>query len=153
MILCGLVNSDPTLVTATLNNLSAIVKTRAPLAHKILSAVMSFNPLAIVAKANTVGNRLMMQCMEKTVRILLLNIARYADATLFATPFHPCIFIYVTGGFITDLEQCESKRTVHGQDFAAHSASFTGENRGARGAFAEEAGPATRDRSNKTYES
>lgn len=88
MILCGLVNSDPTLVTATLNNLSAIVKTRAPLAHKILSAVMSFNPLAIVAKANTVGNRLMMQCMEKTVRILLLNIARYADATLFAAHLH-----------------------------------------------------------------
>lgn len=152
MILCGLVNSDPTLVTATLNNLSAIVKTRAPLAHKILSAVMSFNPLAIVAKANTVGNRLMMQCMEKTVRILLLNIARYNDA-LFAAPFHPCISIYVTGEFIADVEQCEPKRTVHGQDFAAHSTSFTGENRGARGAFAEEAGPTTRDGSNKTYES
>lgn len=38
---------------------------------------MSFNPLAIVAKANTIKNRMMMQCMEKTVRILLLNIARY----------------------------------------------------------------------------
>lgn len=68
--------SDPALITATLNNLSVIVKTRAPLAHKILSAVMNFNPLAIIAKANTVKNRLMMQCMEKTVRVLLMNIAR-----------------------------------------------------------------------------
>lgn len=128
MILCGLVNSDPTLVTATLNNLSAIVKTRAPLAHKILSAVMSFNPLAVVAKANTVGNRLMMQCMEKTVRILLLNIARYAGAALSHFFIHTCV---CNGGLMADVEQSQPKWTIHGQDFAAYPTPLTSENRGA----------------------
>ena len=73
-----IINSDATLITATLNNLAQLIKTRNPIAPKIVSAVLSFNPLAIVSRSNTIQNRLMMQCMEKTVRVLLLNIVRYA---------------------------------------------------------------------------
>lgn len=75
-----IINSDATLITATLNNLAQLVKTRSPIAAKIVSAVLSFNPLAIVSRSNTIQNRLMMQCMEKTVRVLLLNIVRYAKS-------------------------------------------------------------------------
>ncbi|RPB02356.1 hypothetical protein L873DRAFT_1826757 [Choiromyces venosus 120613-1] len=71
-----IINSDATLTTATLNNLAQLVKTRSPIAAKIVSTVLSFNPLAIVTRSNTIQNRLMMQCMEKTVRVLLLNIVR-----------------------------------------------------------------------------
>ncbi|KAG0130974.1 hypothetical protein HOY82DRAFT_353650 [Tuber indicum] len=69
-------SSDATLIVATLNNLAQLVKTRNPIAAKIVGAVLSFNPLAIVSRSNTIQNRLMMQCMEKTVRVLLLNIVR-----------------------------------------------------------------------------
>lgn len=46
---------------------------------------------------------------------------------------------------MTDVEQSQPKWTIHGQDFAAYPTPLTSENRSARGAFAEEAGPATRD--------
>ncbi|KAL7270748.1 hypothetical protein RUND412_006537 [Rhizina undulata] len=68
--------SDPVLITATLNNLASLVKTRTPIAPKVVSAVLGFNPLAIAARSPSAHNRLMMQCMEKTVRVLLLNIMR-----------------------------------------------------------------------------
>ncbi|CAZ79906.1 unnamed protein product [Tuber melanosporum] len=71
-----IISSDATLIVATLNNLAQLVKTRNPIAAKIVGAVLSFNPLAIVSRSNTIQNRLMMQCMEKTVRVLLLNIVR-----------------------------------------------------------------------------
>ncbi|PWW79228.1 hypothetical protein C7212DRAFT_288366 [Tuber magnatum] len=71
-----IINSDATLTTATLNNLAQLIKTRSPIAAKIVNAVLSFNPLAIVSRSSTIQNRLMMQCMEKTVRVLLLNIVR-----------------------------------------------------------------------------
>ncbi|CUS08643.1 unnamed protein product [Tuber aestivum] len=61
-----IINSDATLTTATLNNLAQLIKTRIPIAAKIMNAVFSFNPLAIVSRSNTIQNRLMMQCMEKT---------------------------------------------------------------------------------------
>lgn len=69
--------SDPSLATATLNNLSAIIKTRPPMASKIINAVLSFNPLAGAARGLTIGNRLLMVSMEKTARVLLLNVVRY----------------------------------------------------------------------------
>ncbi|TGZ80924.1 hypothetical protein EX30DRAFT_341248 [Ascodesmis nigricans] len=69
-------NSEPTVITATLNNLAVIIKTRPPLAPKVLMAVMNFNPFSGIGKPLTTQNRLMMLCMEKTVRILLMNILR-----------------------------------------------------------------------------
>lgn len=67
--------SEPTLVTAAVNNLAHIIKTRPPLASKVLGAAMAFNPFQ--RKQVTVESRLMMLSMEKTIRALLLNIARF----------------------------------------------------------------------------
>lgn len=64
-------------MTATLNCLSILIKSRSSIANKILNAILYFNPLNTVAKNPTAKNKLMAKCVEKTVRILLLNFIRY----------------------------------------------------------------------------
>jgi hypothetical protein len=72
--------SEPTLVTAAINNLGVLVKTRPPLGLKVLSAVMTFNPFT--RKQLTVKSRLMMLSMEKTIRVLLMNIVRFVRSRI-----------------------------------------------------------------------
>ncbi|KAF8467718.1 hypothetical protein BDZ91DRAFT_782414 [Kalaharituber pfeilii] len=67
---------DPLLMTSTLNCLSVLIKTRSSISAKILSAVLSFNPLSAAMKTPTLQNKLMAKCIEKTVRVLLLNLIR-----------------------------------------------------------------------------
>jgi len=73
-------SSEPTLITATLNNLAALVKTRPPLAQKVIGAVLGFNPFSKMPRTITVHDRLMAISMEKTVRIMLLNVVRYVKS-------------------------------------------------------------------------
>ncbi|KAI5789153.1 hypothetical protein EDC01DRAFT_717765 [Geopyxis carbonaria] len=68
--------SEPALITATINNLGPIIKTRPPLVAKVLNSVMSFNPFNGITRPITVQNRLLMISMEKTIRSLCLHIMR-----------------------------------------------------------------------------
>lgn len=77
-------HSEPTLITATLNNLAPLVKTRPPLAQRIIGAVLAFNPFARMPGTISVQDRLVMISVEKTVRVMLLNIMRNNQQTPFA---------------------------------------------------------------------
>ncbi|KAF8242187.1 hypothetical protein K440DRAFT_591226 [Wilcoxina mikolae CBS 423.85] len=68
--------SEPILIAATLNNLAPLVKTRPPLAQKVIAAVLAFNPFAEIPPSISIHDRLMIISIEKTVRALLLNIVR-----------------------------------------------------------------------------
>jgi symplekin len=57
--------------------LAVVVKTRPPLAAKVVGAVIGFNPFAGASPPVTVQDRLIMVSIEKTVRIMLLNVMRY----------------------------------------------------------------------------
>jgi symplekin len=76
--ICSVTNDDsePTLITATLNNLAPLVKTRPPLAQKVVAAVLAFNPFAGAPRLISIHDRLMIISIEKTVRVLLMNVMR-----------------------------------------------------------------------------
>ncbi|KAF8544419.1 hypothetical protein BDD12DRAFT_815871 [Trichophaea hybrida] len=68
--------SEPILIVATLNNLAPLVKTRPPLAQKVIAAVLAFNPFAEIPPSISVHDRLVIISFEKAVRALLMNIVR-----------------------------------------------------------------------------
>lgn len=70
--------SEPTLITATINNLAHLVKTRPPLAQKVINAVIAYNPFSgISSRPITVHDHLMLRSIEKTIRVMMMNIMRY----------------------------------------------------------------------------
>ena len=77
--LLTLIYRDVLLITATLNCLSVLVKTRSSLSSRILNAVLSFNPLSLALKNPSTRTKLLAKCIEKTVRIFLLNLIRYMN--------------------------------------------------------------------------
>lgn len=69
-------NSDALLVTATLNCLGCLIRTRASIANKIVSTVLNFNPLKLANSPMTPSLKVMVKSMERTVRALLLNVVK-----------------------------------------------------------------------------
>jgi symplekin len=65
------VDSDSLLVTATLNGLGGLMRTRVTVANRILNAVINFNPFRLASSPLTPANKLIMRSMEKTVVIFL----------------------------------------------------------------------------------
>ena len=75
--------SDALLVTATLNGLGGLMRTRATVANRILNAVLNFNPFRLANSPMTPANKMMIRSMEKTVVIFLQHILkRYAHHLL-----------------------------------------------------------------------
>ncbi|EKG22268.1 Armadillo-like helical protein [Macrophomina phaseolina MS6] len=68
--------SDALLVTATLNCLGCLIRTRASIANKIVSTVLNFNPLKLANSPMTPSLKVMVKSMERTVRALLLNVVK-----------------------------------------------------------------------------
>ena len=68
--------SDAVLVTATLNCLSVLIRTRQSIASKVLSAVLNFNPLKRLNSPMTPTVRVQINSIERTTRALLMNIYR-----------------------------------------------------------------------------
>jgi len=66
-------------VTATLNSLGSLVKTRASVANKIISTVLNYNPLLLAQTTPvTAKNKVMVRSMTRTVIVFLKNIlAKY----------------------------------------------------------------------------
>jgi symplekin len=63
--------SDALLVTATLNGLGGLLRTRPSVANRILNAVINFNPFRLANSPMTPTNKMMMRSMEKTVVVFL----------------------------------------------------------------------------------
>lgn len=68
--------SDAVLVTATLNCLSILIRTRQSVTNKIVSAVLSFNPLKDTSSALTPKAKVQIKAMERTTRALLTHVYR-----------------------------------------------------------------------------
>lgn len=76
-------DSDALVVTATLNSLGTLVKTRASIANKIVSTVLNFNPLILAQSTPvTTKNKVMVRSMARTTMTFLKNIiAKYVMHT------------------------------------------------------------------------
>lgn len=66
--------SDALLIDATLNSLSILIRARPPISHKILLAILSYNPLKLANSPMTPKLRVMVKSMEKTTRMLLIHV-------------------------------------------------------------------------------
>lgn len=68
------------MIDATLNCVAPLIRTRPPIANKILSAILNFNPLKQANSPMTPKMRVMVKSMERTTRALLMNVnKRSAD--------------------------------------------------------------------------
>lgn len=69
-------SSDVLLVTATLNSLGGLIRTRASIANKILNYVLNFNPLKLASSPMNLRTRLLVRSLERTTRSLLLFVIK-----------------------------------------------------------------------------
>ncbi|KAL3417574.1 mRNA cleavage and polyadenylation specificity factor complex subunit [Phlyctema vagabunda] len=67
-------SSDAILVDATLNTLPILIRARPQIANKILNVILNFNPLKLANSPMTPKLRVMVKSMEKTTRLLLINV-------------------------------------------------------------------------------
>ena len=69
--------SQPILIDATLNCLMLLIRSRQSIVNKIISTVLSFNPLKNV-RASTMGprERIVLRSLERNTRLFLMNIVR-----------------------------------------------------------------------------
>ncbi|EON64294.1 hypothetical protein W97_03525 [Coniosporium apollinis CBS 100218] len=68
--------SDPLLITATLNSLGSLTRSRASIATKIISTVLNFNPFRLVKPPVTTKMKVVVRSIERTTRALLQNFAK-----------------------------------------------------------------------------
>ncbi|MCJ1434683.1 hypothetical protein MMC27_004052 [Xylographa pallens] len=77
-------SSDAVLINATLNCLSILVRTRGSIANKIVSTVLSFNPLKLANTPMSPKSKVHIKSMERTTRAFLMNIYRRNENGPFA---------------------------------------------------------------------
>jgi len=63
-------------VTATLNSLGSLVRTRASIASKIVSTILNFNPLQLANNAMTSKDKVVVRSIAKTTMAFLTNIVK-----------------------------------------------------------------------------
>ena len=68
--------SNALLVNPTLNCLGVLIRSRQSVSNKIISAILSFNPLKQVNSPMTPRIKVQVKSMERTTRALLVNILR-----------------------------------------------------------------------------
>ncbi|OCK96924.1 uncharacterized protein K441DRAFT_656220 [Cenococcum geophilum 1.58] len=83
--------SDALLVTATLNSLGTLIRSRPSISNKIISTVLNFNPLKLANSPMTPKVKVMVKSMERTTRALLLNIIKKSPEN----PLNPRIHQYL----------------------------------------------------------
>ncbi|KAI9681165.1 MAG: hypothetical protein M1817_002447 [Caeruleum heppii] len=83
--------SDAVLVTATLNCLGVLIRSRPSIANKIVSTILNFNPLKQAKAPMTPEKKVLVKAMERTTRALLLNV----NKTNPTSPLAPRIQQYV----------------------------------------------------------
>lgn len=84
-------DSDALIVTATLNSLATLVRTRASIANKIVSTVLAFNPFALAQAHSpyTTKTKLMVRSITRTVIAFLFNITKKHPQHPLAARVHP----------------------------------------------------------------
>jgi hypothetical protein len=70
------IGSDALLVTATLNSLGVLIKSRATIANKIINSVLMFNPLRFGHHPVDSKTRIIIRSLERTIRALIVNILK-----------------------------------------------------------------------------
>ncbi|KAL9627585.1 MAG: hypothetical protein Q9204_006463, partial [Flavoplaca sp. TL-2023a] len=75
---------DVILVTATLNCLGTLIRTRQNAANKIITAILNFNPLKQTGSPMTPKLKVQIKSMEKTTRMVLMNVLRRNENGPFA---------------------------------------------------------------------
>lgn len=68
--------SDALLITATLNSLGGLIRTRASISNKILAAVLNFNPLKLAKGPMTSKTRVLVRSLERTTKSLLVFVMK-----------------------------------------------------------------------------
>ncbi|KAL8860088.1 MAG: hypothetical protein Q9178_003352 [Gyalolechia marmorata] len=76
--------SDAILVNATLNCLGTLIRTRQNAANKIITAILNFNPLKQANSPMTSKMKVQIKSMEKTARMVLINVMRRNENGPFA---------------------------------------------------------------------
>lgn len=66
--------SDALLITATLNSVGVLVRTRPPIANRILNAIFSFNPFKEATPTAPIRVKIAVKSMERTIRAFLINL-------------------------------------------------------------------------------
>lgn len=71
-------SSDALIVTATLNSLASLVRTRASISNKIISTVIAFNPFALAQAQSPISikSKLLVRSMTRTIMSFLANILK-----------------------------------------------------------------------------
>ncbi|KAF4552318.1 mRNA cleavage and polyadenylation specificity factor complex subunit pta1-like protein [Elsinoe fawcettii] len=71
-------SSDALLVTATLNSLSSLVRSRASISNKIISTIINFNPFTLAQAQHpmTIKNKILIRSMTRTTMSFLANIIK-----------------------------------------------------------------------------
>ena len=73
--------SDTLLVTATINSIGVLVRTRPAVANRILSAMLNFNPFQSVSFPIEARAKIRIKSMERTIRAFLLNLNKRSVLT------------------------------------------------------------------------
>lgn len=68
--------SEALIVTATLNTLSTLVRSRASIANKIVATILTFNPFRLANGPMTSKDKVMLKSMTKTAMVFLTNIIK-----------------------------------------------------------------------------
>jgi symplekin len=75
--------SDALLITATINALGALIKSRVAIANKIINTILSYNPLVLAGDGSiSTKHKILIRSVERTIKALFFNIMR-------RTPTHP----------------------------------------------------------------
>lgn len=72
----NIATSDAVLITATLNCLAPLLRSRQTIANRIMSAILNFNPLKQAHPQMSSKEKVQVKSVERTIRMLLLNILR-----------------------------------------------------------------------------
>ena len=99
--------SDAVLITATLNCLSPLLRTRQTITNRILNAILGFDPLKHAHPQMSSKDKVQIKSVERTIRMLLLNILRrYTILQFTATEM-----VLIDLGTKAERSQPESNRT------------------------------------------
>ena len=70
------VSSDALFITATLNCLGTLLRTRQSISNKIMSVILNFNPLKQANSPMNPKAKVHIKAMDRTTRSLLMNMLR-----------------------------------------------------------------------------
>jgi len=68
--------SDALIVTATMNSIALLVRTRPSISQRILNVILNFNPFRVIGSTVTPRDKVNAKSMDKTLRAFLFNLLK-----------------------------------------------------------------------------